>query len=766
MRNQLIALASFLLASFFSSAQVVADFSFSGTQCSGSTINFTNLSTGATSFEWDFGDFNTSTQTSPSHSYLFGNVYTVRLIARSGPIRDTAIKFVHISNPANANFWFSNFTGEYCEGAEVGINNFSQNYYRLHWEFGDGDTSNVRNVNHSWPSGTGTYNVTLIAYSECEHDTNTQLLEFKNDPSLAPTTFLTVFGSPFCPGEMIQFNEFSQQEDSLHFFWGDGSSSSSPSHAYSSVGSYDATLVAYNQCGTDSSVRTVEISTTSMSPFFVFPQPFGEVCPGDTVTLNSWAQLKQYLVNWGDGNLTTSTTMPMKHVYSQTGTYDIRILGENLCGARDTVEVDNYRVNNSVTPNVFFGAQPFNPCPMQNVNFNHFMNGLSFTVWKFGDGTVIVDSSAANTVSHAFASNGSYDVTLMAGNSCGNVDSTVRTITVGGGTTANAFFTTNAGFNGACYDTPVEFNAFDQSGTHYWEFGDGDTSHQVNPVHTYSGAGTYVAVHRLTNLCGNTAYRADDIVLNSSSNPNSTFNLSPSQACVGDSIRLTIGQFSTAGTGHYYVMGNGDFVLTNEDTAWYQYPGDGDFLIELIDTNACGFSYDSDSVHITPDPSMSFTFSPSNPNAGDTVWFTTTSSGTIFSDWKFDTLGGSLAQDPYFIFSEQGEYTVTLRGFTALGCEGKESQTVSVGPPAGLFELNRSWSLHPNPSTGIVRLSFEGEAPKQIRLSDLAGRELELDSTSESSIIHLNINHLPSGTYLLKFELGGKRVVEKVVLVR
>ncbi len=58
-----------------------ADFAYDYDSCDGTGIvNFLNVSEGASVYRWDFGDGNTSSLSSPSHSYLPGN-YTVQLIA-------------------------------------------------------------------------------------------------------------------------------------------------------------------------------------------------------------------------------------------------------------------------------------------------------------------------------------------------------------------------------------------------------------------------------------------------------------------------------------------------------------------------------------------------------------------------------------------------------------------------------------------------------------------------------------------------------------
>ncbi len=61
----------------------VAGFTSDSPVCLGNPINFTNTSTNAVSYEWNFGDGNNSTLTNPSHTYLIPAGYTVMLTAHS-----------------------------------------------------------------------------------------------------------------------------------------------------------------------------------------------------------------------------------------------------------------------------------------------------------------------------------------------------------------------------------------------------------------------------------------------------------------------------------------------------------------------------------------------------------------------------------------------------------------------------------------------------------------------------------------------------------
>lgn len=52
-------------------------------------VFFTDLSENAISWAWDFGDGNTSTEQSPSHTYTMGGIFTVSLVVSNGEMSDT-----------------------------------------------------------------------------------------------------------------------------------------------------------------------------------------------------------------------------------------------------------------------------------------------------------------------------------------------------------------------------------------------------------------------------------------------------------------------------------------------------------------------------------------------------------------------------------------------------------------------------------------------------------------------------------------------------
>lgn len=124
--------------------------------------SFTNTSTNATSYEWDFGDGNMSTEASPTHVYATPDEYTITLIASNDAgLSTTLSKTITILAPVTADFTFEpdpeDFRTIHFMDASVGAET-------LLWEFGDGYQFTGMNPVHTYIED-GIYLVTLTATS-------------------------------------------------------------------------------------------------------------------------------------------------------------------------------------------------------------------------------------------------------------------------------------------------------------------------------------------------------------------------------------------------------------------------------------------------------------------------------------------------------------------------------------------------------------------------------------------------------------------------
>ncbi|MCE2822524.1 MAG: PKD domain-containing protein [Saprospiraceae bacterium] len=77
----------------------------------GTVVSFTNSSTNATSYSWDFGDNSGSSETNPVHTYAADGVYTVTLSATNSCGTVTSTQTVTVTTAPSANFTAGNTSG-------------------------------------------------------------------------------------------------------------------------------------------------------------------------------------------------------------------------------------------------------------------------------------------------------------------------------------------------------------------------------------------------------------------------------------------------------------------------------------------------------------------------------------------------------------------------------------------------------------------------------------------------------------------------------
>jgi len=159
---------------------------------------------------------------------------------------------------------------------------------------------------------------------------------------------------------------------------------------------------------------------------------------------------------------------------------------------------------------VRYGSGPF------TVSFSDNSRGaepLTY-LWEFGDGT----SSDRKNPTHTYAASGEYTVSLTVTNRYGSDTKSVPGY-IGVGNPPGAGFSASPQQG----DVPLMVSFSDESTnrpmTWLWNFGDGSSSTEQNPVHTYVSPGIYFVTLRVSNNFGSNSLTKSDYIDVTSSPP-------------------------------------------------------------------------------------------------------------------------------------------------------------------------------------------------------------------------------------------------------
>lgn len=288
---------------------------------------------------------------------------------------------------------------------------------------------------------------------------------------------------------------------------------------------YTVTLSATTSCGTSTQTSTVLVKAAPISIFS--PDKTVGCSPFTTVFSNtSPGTNNTYTYDFGDGTtLTTTDKNNVTHTYTTlvVKDYIVKMTAKNDCGSSEsqyTIRVSP----NEIVPELVVNSNELKGCPPLKVNFYNNTKGANTFFYDFGDGSTALTSTAPEMIAHTFTKPGTYLVTLYASNDCSSISTTETIVVLDQPTVA---FTADRTIG--CNGTVVKFKNNSKNGVSYlWDFGDGTTSTEFEPQHTFTGAGiNYTVSLTATNLlgCTNTSILTDYIQIVFP--PQSAFTVSP-----------------------------------------------------------------------------------------------------------------------------------------------------------------------------------------------------------------------------------------------
>ncbi len=675
------------------------------TACAPVTIEFTDLSTGnPNAWQWSFpgGNAVDVNAKNPTVMYTTPGVYNVTLIASNDGGSNTVSQSNYIVIEAGPTPGFTTS----ITSQSVSFSNSSINADTYLWDFGDGQTSTQIDPMHTYASG-GTYTVTLTATNDCgpiayEQDVTIQ------GTLVAPTAAFSANQLIGCSPMAVQFtNQSSGSIDSFSWSFPGGTPSTStdpnPTVTYSNVGNYNVTLVATNAAGNNSSVETNYIT--------VSPEPianFTSNVSGSNITLsNSSLNASSYSWNFGDG--ITSTSASPTHTYDMDGNYTITLSATNACGTVSSTET--IIISTLMTPTAGFSSSITTGCSPMTVNFTDLSSAnTSSWQWTFPGGTPATSTLQNPVVT--YDNTGIYDVTLIAGNAAGNNTSTQSSFIVVNTTPVISFASSISG-------NTINLTNNSSGGVSYaWDFGDGTSSNEPNPTHTYANNGTYVVQLTGTNSCG-TITETETILISTVSAPTADFTANITSGCGPFTVNFT--DLTTGGaTSWEWSFPGGSPATSTDQNPSVIYAVPGNYTVSLIAANSAGnnSAFETDYIEVGGTPNSGFL---SMVNGSVSTFINSSSDATSYS-WDFGDGTNSTEVSPQHTYVNDGTYTVILSATNACGTStSQEMITINTltAPMAG-FSASTTTGCAPmavqfndssSANTSSWNWTFEGGTP-------------------------------------------------------
>ena len=327
-------------------------------------VKFTDQSTDAHSYSWDFGDEdsdeNTSVLKNPVHIYSEAGRYMVTLIAKnenSGQT-DKFTDFVVVTSPAKPVVRpvakFSVSQDQIPAPAKIVFNNSSTEADSYEWNFGDPDSGNnsstEENPTHTF-SKPGRYQVKLTVTNTSSGISNTYSEFVMVAPTVAEPVADFVFNEDnLTAPATVRFSGKSENANSFVWDFGDPSSGNkntsiveNPEHLFENPGTYTVELAVLNkESGREDAIKkTITIAKLPEPPAADFDITFnGEYIPLEIAFRNNSEHADSWEWNFGDfdSDNNESTHEAPIHKYVMPGTYKITLTALNSeTGEKDEV---------------------------------------------------------------------------------------------------------------------------------------------------------------------------------------------------------------------------------------------------------------------------------------------------------------------------------------------------------------------------------------------------------------------------------------------
>lgn len=392
----------------------------------------------------------------------------------------------------------------FCQGLTVEFENQSYGGTAYQWDFGvPGITTDVSNQfapTYTYPAP-GTYTATLVVNPglQCTDTAYMEIMVYNEiNVSYTSQDSLCVIGNS------VDFAAVTDGPPGTTLTWNFGANANPPSATGANVNN-----VVFNQAGNFEVTVTANFAVcndTYSDTVHIIPEPVAEIvlptqieCEGLTIDFgNNTTNATNYLWSFGDGSPDTGIFAPT-HTFPGPGTYTISL---SAWSSAACINDDQATVTLYEDLSVAFTSEDSLCFTNNSFNFDGTVSGPSSAVftWNFGPDASIQSSNAIDVPGVSFDTTGSIPITLT-GTFLSCVESVTQNIYIFQEPTIDFILLPG----NQC--VPFEAHFIDQSFsetpiTYTWDFGDGGTSGDQNPVHVYTQTGPFPVTLNISTSSG------------------------------------------------------------------------------------------------------------------------------------------------------------------------------------------------------------------------------------------------------------------------
>jgi len=651
------------------------------------TFTRTLVSGPVTGFLWRFGEGNYlgafyDTVTTPirvlTHHFALPGFFSDTLISYYNGCPDTFVRhnYVLIDSPISISY-----TRYPCIAKEVEFQNFSLGDDTHLWSFGDGATSTLDTVFHTYPSY-GSYYGMLTTYNIASGCRDTE--ELYIDLTKLAFNFSTP-DTAICRDNYLKFTSTILAGYADYYYWNStGSHSIDTNNAtyvdtFHITGRYTIQLIVLDQylCP-DTLTRTNYILVAKPVAHFTVSPP--NTCWPHPTTLTdvSTDQPGTFMANhwwdFGDSTFGVTGAPSIIHTFTNVGTYNTTEIVTDNIGCKDTI---TSALVNLFHPMASFTQSTTHTCAYSNVSFTNTSTppGASFH-WYFGDGLI----STIPGPTHSYADTGHFTIMMVMTNPEGCTDTAKGYIRI---TKPHAVFKMDDSI-AICPPFTVNFTNLSSGGfSNLWNLGNGNHSLAASPTNLYTvpGYDTVMLVVTDTAGCKDTATGHVKIYGYAGA-----FSYSPDSGCVPLTILFNtdLTNMSIASSIVWDFSDGTTISASGSDTISHTYLLPGTYIPKLIvaDSVCSASNLGIDTIRVDR-VNPGFTTIPNTVCPGDTVILTDTStsywSHITGRNWIYNGTATSILS-PHVVYTTGGIYTDTLHVTDGWGCTATAYRTVTVNP--------------------------------------------------------------------------------------